>query len=103
MVFISVSDLRDRLSECLERAKAGEEVVVTEDGRPVVEMRPVEPCDASEDELRERARLERLAAQGLIRLGKGRISREFFMREPVKLKHGSAVEAVLAEREESPY
>lgn len=98
MVMVSVSDLQAKLGEYLERAKAGEDVVVTEDGKPVVKLRAVED---------ERARMERLAAQGLVKLGTGRIPKEFWDHEPVRLSPGApadaALQAVLAEREESPY
>ncbi len=102
MVTVSVGDLREKLGEYLERVRAGEEVLVTEDGKVPVSLR-VDGAEMTGEQRRERARMERLAAQGLVRLGTGRISPDFFKREPVRLKHGSAVEAVLAEREESPY
>jgi prevent-host-death family protein len=101
MTVVSVSVLKAKLSEYIGRAKAGEEVLVTEHGKPVVTLNAIKSCDAAAGG--ERARMQRLAAQGLVKLGKGRISAEFFEREPVKLKHGSAAEAVLAEREEAPY
>lgn len=94
MVTVSISDLQEKLGEYLERAKAGEDVVVTEDGKPVVKLGAVED---------ERARMERLAAQGLVKLGSGKIPDEFWEREPVRLKHGSTLAAVLADREEARY
>jgi len=35
------AEARDRLPELIDRALAGEKVVITRNGRPVVELRPV--------------------------------------------------------------
>jgi prevent-host-death family protein len=53
---VAVSDLRAHLSEWLDRARAGEEVVVTERGVPVARLLGI---DAAET-------LERLTADGVI-------------------------------------
>lgn len=53
---VAVSDLRAHLSEWLERARGGEEVVVTERGVPVARLLGVAAT----------ATLERLAAEGVI-------------------------------------
>ena len=38
----SVAEAKERLPELVERALRGEPVVITRDGRPVAELRPVE-------------------------------------------------------------
>ncbi|MBD0270365.1 MAG: type II toxin-antitoxin system Phd/YefM family antitoxin [Acetobacteraceae bacterium] len=38
----SVAEAKNRLSELIDRALAGEGVAITRHGRPVVELRPVE-------------------------------------------------------------
>jgi prevent-host-death family protein len=38
----SIIEARDRLSELIDRALAGEEVVIIRDGRPVVALRPMQ-------------------------------------------------------------
>ena len=38
----SVAEAKNRLSELIDRALAGEDVTITRHGRPVVELRPVE-------------------------------------------------------------
>jgi prevent-host-death family protein len=53
---VAVSDLRAHLSEWLERARGGEEVVVTERGVPVARLLGVTTTTT----------LERLAAEGVI-------------------------------------
>ncbi len=40
-VEVGIRELRSRLSDYLDRVKAGEEVVVTERGRPIVRMHAV--------------------------------------------------------------
>ena len=49
----SILEARNRLSELVDRALAGESVVITRDGRPVVELRPVaQPaCNVTPDDL----------------------------------------------------
>jgi prevent-host-death family protein len=53
---VPVSELRAHLSAWLERARAGEEVVVTDRGVPVARLLGINAA----------ARLERLAAEGVI-------------------------------------
>ena len=37
----SVAEAKDRLPELIDRALKGEDVVITRDGRPVAELRPI--------------------------------------------------------------
>ena len=53
---VAVSQLRARLSEWVERARDGEEVIVTDRGEPVVRLIGIEAASV----------LERLAADGVI-------------------------------------
>lgn len=39
----SVAEAKNQLSDLIDRALAGEGVVITRHGRPVVELRPVQP------------------------------------------------------------
>lgn len=39
----SIAELQDRLPELIDRALAGERVVITRDGRPVIELKSVSP------------------------------------------------------------
>ncbi len=45
MITASISDTRRRLSELIDRARAGEEVVIIRDSRPVAALYPIEPSD----------------------------------------------------------
>lgn len=38
----TVAEARDRLPELIERAREGEAVVITQDGTPVAELKPVQ-------------------------------------------------------------
>jgi prevent-host-death family protein len=53
---VSVSVFRAHLSEWVERARAGEEVVLTDRGRPVARLVPAD----------HRSFLERLEAEGVV-------------------------------------
>jgi len=39
----SVADARNRLSELIDRALKGEDIVITRHGQPVVELKPIPP------------------------------------------------------------
>ena len=49
---VSISELKARLAEYLEAVRAGEEVIVTDRGRPVARIAPVSGPEDSESRLR---------------------------------------------------
>jgi prevent-host-death family protein len=57
MTEIAVETLKARLSEYLERAREGERILITERGRSVALLSPVETDDVAKDreDLRQRA------------------------------------------------
>jgi len=91
----AVSALKASLSEYLAGVKAGEEIIVTDRGKPIAKLMPLQPGDTEmPDELRN---LERA---GLVRIGTGKIP-DFFWDEPrMKDKQSVARMALLQEREE---
>lgn len=93
-----VADLKARLSEYLAQVKAGEEVLVTDRGRPVARIVPVGVETVADDEA-ETARLRAMEKEGLVRLGSGRLPEGFFEKERPEDPEGSLVEAALEERE----
>lgn len=93
-----VADLKARLSEYLARVKSGEEVLVTDRGRPVARLVPVGTETVADDEA-EAARLRTMEKEGLLRLGSGRLPEGFFEKERPEDPEGLLVEAVLEERE----
>ncbi|MBI1734647.1 MAG: type II toxin-antitoxin system prevent-host-death family antitoxin [Candidatus Rokubacteria bacterium] len=93
MTKVGVARLKAQLSRYLEVVKHGEEVVITERGRPVAKLVALRGAEQSE------SRRERLARAGLLTLGAGRIRPAFFrpLRGPASM--GTAVlRALLEER-----
>ena len=95
MTTATVSKLKASLSEYLRRVKAGEEVLVSERGRPIAKLVPVTGADALPDHLAEMAR------QGLVRVGSRRLSRAFWRLPRPRDPKGAVRKALLEEREQS--
>lgn len=62
MPTVSTRVLKDQLSGYLQRAEAGEQIVVLRDGRPVAALVPLSHLR----EMDEQARLAELASRGLV-------------------------------------
>ncbi|MGV7228259.1 MAG: type II toxin-antitoxin system Phd/YefM family antitoxin [Nitrospirales bacterium] len=90
-----VSELKATLSEQLARVKAGEEVVVTERGRPIAKIVPL-----SGESIGLSAHMSELARKGLIRLGKGKISKDIWKLPRPRDKQGKGLRALMDEREQ---
>ena len=92
---VNVAKLKDRLSEYIGVAKRGEEVIIRERNLPVAKLVPFEASDATEEELK-------LVAEGKLRLPKVKFDeKKFWKIRTGRVKGNKAVEAVLADREES--
>jgi len=90
MVVTSIASLKASLGEFLAGVKAGEEVVVTDRGRPVARIVPYDPGGDVLD--------------GLVRTGRVRRSRsplppDFLTRPRPADRHGHLLRALLDERE----
>lgn len=68
-VDVSVRELKNRLSEFLKRAQAGEDVVVTSRGRRIARLSPV--SDTTGEPETDQAALQRLAVLPWVLPGKG--------------------------------
>lgn len=90
----SVSKLKAHLSAYLEQVKAGEEIVVTDRGKPVARVVPIKV------ETDEEARIERLIREGVLRPGRGGSILETLKNRTRVTCKASVVEALLEEREE---
>ena len=90
----AVSKLKAYLSEYLNRVKAGEEVLITDRGKPVARLVPISRKKAAGDSL---ARMEK---QGLIRLGSGKLPKGFWEMPRAEDPKGLVLKALLEEREE---
>ena len=94
MAVTSVSDLKAHLSAWLEAVERGEEVVVTDRGRPVAMLAPVRGLEG-EDE-----RTVRLIAAGVLRPARRPLSQDFWDMPRPRVPGNALVEAILAERAE---
>lgn len=91
----AVAKLKAGLSSYLESVKAGEQVVVTDRGRPVALIIPIDP-NISEDERRAE-----LVAKGLVRPASGPITPDLFEGAVVPgLTPERALQAVKESRED---
>ena len=91
----AISKLKASLSEYLARVKAGEEVVVTERGKPVAKIVPLDRGNAEMS-----AHLMTLERAGLARIGTGKLPKGFWNLKRPRDKKGLLVKALLEEREE---
>lgn len=91
---VSIGTLKARLSEYLRRTRAGEAVVVTDRGRPVARLTPLEGGVALE------GRLAALANAGLIRKPKRPLDLSIFEAPRPADPQGRGLESILGERAE---
>jgi prevent-host-death family protein len=95
MLKTSVSDLKASASEYLTRVKAGEEILVTDRGKPIAKIIPLRRSELAADD-----RMAQLELAGLARVGKGGLPEDFWLVPPPRDTGGAALAALLAEREE---
>ena len=91
---VGIRDLRDALSRWLEKGKRGDEVVVTDHGRPVAVLAPMrEPRKARTVE----EHLANLEARGLLVRGNGK---GWQPRKPIRIPGLNLTRAILEDRED---
>ena len=90
----AVTELKARLSEYLNKVKAGAEVLITDRGKPVAHLVPVSRSGHARESL---ARMEK---QGLIRLGSGKLPKDFWAMPRPEDPKGLVLRALLEERKE---
>lgn len=89
-----IANLKARLSEYLAEVKGGEEILVTDRGKPVARLTPVEPALGGTESLRD---LERA---GIVRLPRKSPDASFLDRPRPQDPAGRSLDILLAEREE---
>jgi prevent-host-death family protein len=94
LLHVPIAELKARLSEYLARARAGEDVVITDRGTPVARLAPL----AGETALRGRE--EELVRSGLARGPAARMDPSFLEAPRPRDPTGRSLEAVLEERAE---
>ena len=88
----SVSQLKTSLSAYLVGVKNGEEVLVTERGRPIAGLVPAPGAEGATD------RTKRLIRAGILHRGTGRLPREPLKPSPVADPEGKTLRGLLEER-----
>jgi prevent-host-death family protein len=91
----SVVNLKARLSEYLRLVKAGREVVITERGVPVARLMPLDDVE------RKSSRRLRLAREGSLKPGRGRVPRLLQQAPTGEPTGGAVLAALMAERGEN--
>lgn len=94
MKIAAVSELKARLSEYLNQIKAGNEVLITDRGKPVARLVPISRAKEVGESL---ARMEK---QGLIKLGSGKLPRDFWTMPRAEDPKGLVLKALLEERKD---
>lgn len=92
----AISKLKASLSEYLSKVKAGEDVIVTERGKPIARISPVD-----RDTSGIPTHLLTLERAGLVKIGTGRLPKEIWRLPRPKDTNGAALTALLKEREQS--
>jgi prevent-host-death family protein len=95
MATASISETKAKLSALLDRVKAGEEVTITDRGRPVARIVPLVTTEVDWDE-----RIERLERQGVLTRPRKTLDLDRFLSRPLPEARESVLEALLEERRE---
>jgi len=96
MIHVGSAELKARLSEYVARVQTGEEIVVTDRGRPVARLISAVPRSASEED----QRLLDLQRRGLLRIGPGVLPDDFWDLERPEDAQATLRAARAAERSE---
>jgi len=92
----SVSGLKASLSEYLMLVKTGEEVLLTERGKPIAKIISLRGSESTGD-----VRMAELERAGLARVGKGCLPDDFWRTPCLRDIKGAALVALISEREEA--
>ncbi len=95
MITTAVTRLKAHLSELLAHVKAGEELLVTDRGKPIARIVPV-----ARDAQEMPPHLKELERAGLVRIGTGKLPDDFWKMPKPKDPRGLVRKALLEEREE---
>lgn len=94
MKLASISKLKARLSQFLDAVKSGQEVIVTERGRPIARLSPIAGA-AREDE-----RIQRLVRAGQLRPPRSARPPDLDRLDRPRDPEGRSLDALLEERRE---
>lgn len=89
----AISELKARLSEYLTIVKSGDDILITDRGNPVALLTPISREKKGTESL---ANMER---QGLIKLGRGKLPKDFWSMPKAEDPKGRVLRALIEERE----
>jgi prevent-host-death family protein len=89
----AVSEIKARLSEYLTQVKAGMEILITDRGKPVARLVPLSRSKGLKESLVQ------MEKQGLIRVGSGKLPKNFWRIHRPDDPKGTVLKALLEERE----
>jgi prevent-host-death family protein len=91
----SITEAKNNLSALIDGLKGGSPVLIVDRGRPVARLEPV----MSGAESGHEGRLSRLVRDGVVRPGRGKLSRKLLTEQPPNVEgDDSAVAALIEER-----
>lgn len=90
----AISKLKAYLSEYLNQVKSGTEVLITDRGKPVARLVPISRTKVTGESM------TRMEKQGLIKLGSGRLPKDFWTLPRAEDPRGHVLKALLQERRE---
>lgn len=91
----AISEVKAFISEYLAKVKAGEEIIVTDRGKPVAKIVPLE-----RGEMELPSYLLELERAGIVKIGAGKLPKGFWDIPRPRDSKGLALSALLKEREE---
>lgn len=91
----SISELKAHLSAYLDIVRRGDDVLITDRGRPIARITPMKPHE------QEETRRELLLRTGRMRAPTAKLPKDFLTRELPADPHGRSLSAVLDERNSS--
>ena len=90
----AVSELKASLSEYLGKVKAGEDIMITERGRPIARIVPLHRDQQAVGQL------EHLEKQGLVKIGRGGLPDDLWSMDRPLDSGAAGLKALLEERNE---
>jgi prevent-host-death family protein len=89
----AISELKARLSEYLTIVKSGDDILITDRGNPIAFLTPISR------EIKGKKSLAKMERQGLIKLGKGKLPKDFWSMPKAEDPKGLVLRALIEERE----
>ena len=94
---VGIKELKNRLTHYLRLSRAGEEIIVSDRGKPIALIQRI---DMAKQPKSEEAILARMAAEGTVTLPKKRALTKF---KPVRIKGKTAADMIAEDRRASRY